>query len=519
MRATLPLSYDDARDRPRLVARLAREAPGWQVESIDGTVATLVKGTPSSRPGATAVTLAPGTTAAAGHHVAERLAQQGFDLIEMAPYGDPTAVAGHLTATTRATRERYAQVLKCAPWDIELSVEWAADAVTGLGRIDRVVLVRVPTPTHDADRRAAIWHSLVYVTPGGSAGWRVGEAVDGVVTLAFGVAASLPELVARAALLPDRLDPEGWATIPLGVGGDGRPVGLSLAVGPHSLVVGPTGSGKTVELLQNMVSALTRGHSIVLIDPIKGGIDFAKIKPWMTAVATSLPEAEIAIKIVYVELQRRREILMREEIGNWAELPAAIRQAENIVPLTVVIDEFGSLVLEEKVPGALPRDHPERVAAEARNLARAMLLNYAGSLAREARFAGIFLSLAIQRPDASVISGELRSNLTSAVQLAAPGKPLSLDALRMVFPGEFAGLAFDALQNLDDGHSRGLAVTAAEGGSLQAFRVGFAPAIDNPALLLERGVPQVEAKWDLAATPAPINGRGSTPAPDVDFHW
>ncbi len=42
---------------------------------------------------------------------------------------------------------------------------------------------------------------------------------------------------------------------------------------------------------------------------------------------------------------------------------------------------------------------------------------------------GNHLAIALQRPDASIIGRELCSNFMSAVQLAPPGKPLSLEAL------------------------------------------------------------------------------------------
>ena len=168
-------------------------------------------------------------------------------------------------------------------------------------------------------------------------------------------------------------------------------------------------------------------------------------------------------------------------------------------------------MLQDESVKSFPRGHPQRVAVEEENLARAVILSLTSRIAREARFAGIHLAIALQRPDAGIISGELRANLTSAVQLAAPGKPLSIDALRMVFPGEAAGEAYATLRTLDDGHSRGLAVAAADGGRMAAFRVGYATAAENPTLLYERGVPVVKEPWNLAGPPpAP----SATPAPD-----
>jgi hypothetical protein len=320
-----------------------------------------------------------------------------------------------------------------------------------------------------------------------------------------------------SALLPATRTPDSWATLPLGLGDVGNLVSLDLKLGPHSLVVGPTGSGKTIALMQLASSALCAGHEIVLCDAMKSGADFHHLLPFFSAVATDVSEVAEALRQAYEEGQRRKGILLANGVGNWSELPRAIRERENIHPLTIVVDEFGSLVLPEVVPTILPKDDPEREEAEARNLAKARILSLTGKVARELRFVGVLLQIALQRPDASIISGELRSNLTSAIQLKAPGKQISLDALRMVFASD-AQAAFDAFDQLDDGRSRGLAVTAADGGDLAAFRVGYCPPAEIPQLLTERGVQPVERQWDLApqqTPPAAIHPRTAS-APTVE---
>src|SRR5699024_9423757 len=90
--------------------------------------------------------------------------------------------------------------------------------------------------------------------------------------------------------------------------------------------------------------------------------------------------------------------------------------------------------------------------------------------------------------DASILGGELRSNLTSVSQLAKPGSPPSLDAIRMIFPGDSAGEAFETLRALDDGHSRGLGVVAGDGGGVAGVRIAYASMRDLVRLLEERGV-------------------------------
>lgn len=488
----LPAGYDDGRDRGALMAHLPPRLAGWQVESIDGDSATMVEGAPSPRPQSSTVTLAAGTSPAAAPQIAAYLAGQGYDLLEWRPY-EGIAVSGRLPGAVALLRSGLARSLKCQPWDLEITAEWEG------GRIERVVLLRAPSPSPDPDRRMAVWRGLLSVIPGASAGWRVEEEPGGEVALTFGKLPTLPARVARASLLPARLS-DDWARLPIGMG-DAGPVVIDLNLGPHSLIVGPTGSGKTILLTQLILAALSNGHRIALIDPVKAGLDFVKIRPWIFTWADTLPAGQAAIEGLYAEVGRRRAVLQREEIAKWADLPAAVREAEGIVPVLAVIDEFGSLVLQDESAKTLPKGHPMREAAETENISRAVILSLTARLAREARYAGIHLAIAIQRPDVGIISGELRSNLTSAIQLGAPGKPLSLDALRMVFPGEAAGESYSILRALDDGRSRGLGVTAAEGGTMSAFRVAFAEASENPTILEAIGVPKAVASPKPAVPP------------------
>jgi len=79
-------------------------------------------------------------------------------------------------------------------------------------------------------------------------------------------------------------DDETLLRLPIGLNGDGEPLVLDLkesamgGIGPHGLVVGATGSGKS-ELLRTLVTGLTMTHapeqlSFVLVD-FKGGATFA----------------------------------------------------------------------------------------------------------------------------------------------------------------------------------------------------------------------------------------------------
>ncbi|MFG1891168.1 type VII secretion protein EccCa [Micromonospora sp. NPDC049051] len=171
---------------------------------------------------------------------------------------------------------------------------------------------------------------------------------------------------------PRRLDPAvTWRPrsardrlrIPIGVDLDGRPVDLDLkesaegGMGPHGLVIGATGSGKS-ELLRTLVTGLAATHSsetlnLALID-FKGGATFAGMTdlPHTCAVITNLA-ADLTLvdrmaDALRGELVRRQELL--RAAGNYASVRdyerARVEGAalQPLPSLLVIIDEFSELL-------------------------------------------------------------------------------------------------------------------------------------------------------------------------------
>ena len=151
--------------------------------------------------------------------------------------------------------------------------------------------------------------------------------------------------------------------MPIGVGADGAPVELDLkesaqdGMGPHGLLIGATGSGKS-ELLRTLVLALATTHSsetlnFVLID-FKGGATFASLDrlPHTAAVITNLadelPLVDRMVDAIDGELIRRQEVLRKA--GNYASLRdyEKARSGGAALPplpsLLVICDEFSELL-------------------------------------------------------------------------------------------------------------------------------------------------------------------------------
>jgi DNA segregation ATPase FtsK/SpoIIIE, S-DNA-T family len=151
--------------------------------------------------------------------------------------------------------------------------------------------------------------------------------------------------------------------VPIGMGAAGEPVTLDLkqaaegGLGPHGLIVGATGSGKS-ELLRTLISGLALRHapetlSFVLID-YKGGAAFAELSrlPHAAGLITNLQRDGSLVDRMRDALlgeQERRQAMLRDA-GNIDDI-RAYRQAREHDPslppmpyLLVVVDEFGELL-------------------------------------------------------------------------------------------------------------------------------------------------------------------------------
>ncbi|MBF8185446.1 type VII secretion protein EccCa [Nonomuraea sp. K274] len=151
--------------------------------------------------------------------------------------------------------------------------------------------------------------------------------------------------------------------VPIGLGADGRLVELDIkesaqgGMGPHGLVIGATGSGKS-ELLRTLVLGLAVTHSseilnFVLVD-FKGGATFlgldglSHVSAVITNLEDELPLVDRMHDALHGEMVRRQELL--RSAGNYASLrdyERAREQGANLRPmptLFVVLDEFSELL-------------------------------------------------------------------------------------------------------------------------------------------------------------------------------
>jgi S-DNA-T family DNA segregation ATPase FtsK/SpoIIIE len=284
-----------------------------------------------------------------------------------------------------------------------------------------------------------------------------------------------PEGVAR------RWGPDARTDVVIGEGFDG-PFRLDLRKdGPHALIAGTTGSGKS-ELLQTIVASLAVANSpeqltFVLVD-YKGGSAFKDCArlPHTVGMVTDLDTHLVsrALTSLGAELKRREHLLAvpgAKDLEDYWALQRRDPALPAIPRLAIVIDEFASLKAElpDFVTGLV-------------------------TIAQRGRSLGIHLVLATQRPS-GVISNDIRANTNLRIALRVTDESESKD---VIDAGESATIRPDqpgrGYARL--GHSSLL--------PFQAGRVGGARPESTPVEDVVRESPIVwPVGWDVVGHPAP----------------
>jgi DNA segregation ATPase FtsK/SpoIIIE, S-DNA-T family len=219
-----------------------------------------------------------------------------------------------------------------------------------------------------------------------------------------------------AGAIAARWDVLGSTTaVPIGIGADG-PFTMDLrADGPHGLIAGTTGAGKS-ELLQTIIASLAMGNrpdsmTFVLID-YKGGSAFKDCArlPHTVGMVSDLDGhlTERALASLSAELKRREEILLHagaKDIEDYWDTRHIRPELGPLPRLVLIIDEFASLVAElpDFVTGLV-------------------------GIAQRGRSLGVHLILATQRP-AGVVSADIRANTNLRIALRVTDADESADVI------------------------------------------------------------------------------------------
>ncbi len=207
-------------------------------------------------------------------------------------------------------------------------------------------------------------------------------------------------------------------TLALGKTIHGEPYMTDLAVMPHLLIAGSTGTGKSVAINSMLSSILFRATPedvrLIMIDPkrVELGV-YEDIPHLMTPVVVDPKQAINALRWAVKEMEERYKKLAAAGVRNieqynrnaayMAKEKPSAESEEPLIPLpyiVVVIDELADLMMVAR------GDVEESIAR----------------LAQMARAVGVHLLLATQRPSVDVITGLIKANLPSRISFRVQSK-------------------------------------------------------------------------------------------------
>lgn len=196
---------------------------------------------------------------------------------------------------------------------------------------------------------------------------------------------------------PNYQNPPNPLLIALGRDVSGEPVYTDIAEGPHVLVAGATGTGKTIFLNSLILSLLYRATPdqlrMIMVDPKR--VEFQSyngIPHLLCPVIYDAQKTINALNWLIKEMERRFEVFSEIPTRNLATYntnKSVIANNAQLPYIVFVVDELADLM-----------------AAKGRELEAGIV-----RLAQMARATGIHLVLATQRPSVEVITGLIKANV------------------------------------------------------------------------------------------------------------
>jgi len=170
-------------------------------------------------------------------------------------------------------------------------------------------------------------------------------------------------------------------------------VEMDLEKDPHVFIAGETGSGKS-NLLKCLVhQALWKDYEVVLID-FKRGVSFSDFSDYVT-IHFEYEDVIKALKDMVLETSNRLDKFRKAKVDNINDY--FLTTGEFLKRKIIFIDELAELLKTSN-----------------REISKA-LNNSIETLTRLSRAAGIHLIMGIQRPDSTIISGQIKNNVTYRV--------------------------------------------------------------------------------------------------------
>ena len=173
------------------------------------------------------------------------------------------------------------------------------------------------------------------------------------------------------------------------------PVTFNLNSTPHALVAGETGSGKSVILRAILWQMVCKGCKIYMID-FKGGVEFGTRFEEYGEVITDRKRALEVFQMLVAENAARLALFRENEVKKLPEYNE--KYGENLCRIAVFIDEIAEMLDKSGADG----EEKELIG---------QLEGCLSTLARLSRATGINLIIGVQRPDAKILTGQIKNNV------------------------------------------------------------------------------------------------------------
>lgn len=168
---------------------------------------------------------------------------------------------------------------------------------------------------------------------------------------------------------------------------------------PHFIAAGATGSGKSVIIRSILWQFIAKGHKVIFVD-FKGGLEFGEEYRRYGETITDKKSLAKELKTLIKENELRQAELGRLGAKNIIDYNK--KSNKRMYRVLLVIDELGEVL--------------DKTGLSEEELEVTKYIEGAlSTFARVSRATGIHMLLGIQRPDAKIISGQIKTNVTGRI--------------------------------------------------------------------------------------------------------
>lgn len=482
----LPGGFDPLKHAEKLQKLIAdKNGPGWEIDYIDPTSNTAsvsrqaaIAEVTDTKDDVKNIRLARTTKPTDGEKVASKLEAQyeGFYLTVFEPYLG-WATLQKLNDDTVRARGAIAVAIGVKPWEIQIK-----QSVSGGYQFS---LPKSYVPSKHETKLQEVAESVI-----GQDGWYV--KADAQKLRAEIIPADPPTFPAAIPFPLNRLKKADPMRSPFGVvlgkSGDKKAVEASIdwVAQAFALVAGTPGSGKSVTLNALIADALASGCEIAIADEPSKAIDFLWMKDFVRPGGwgcSSSAAAVAMLAMVYKEGQKRSRYLEEQGVVNWLDLP----EKKRFKPILVVVDELSALLVADKPPTGIPKDHPLYLEAAENALLAATISSYITKIISQQRFVGVRMILSTQVTNNNTgVGPTLKAKIGHKI-LQGPNP--SKAARNQAFNDETAVPQVPGNVRADAKVSKGVGVAELEGSTPFVYKSYYASTKDYRAELERLGVP------------------------------